>query len=90
VREFPARKDPIENNARPTMKNLCRPLLSDYRPKIGMKEASMRREISGTQMTTSIGAFRFIEITGRMKMRIPVSRGGTKFPRLIAKRESHL
>ena len=36
------------------------------------------------------GAFRLIEIVGRISAMIPVSRGGTQCTKLITERETHL
>src|SRR5712692_4759235 len=55
-----------------------------------MKAASIRRETSGTQMTTSTGALRLIDIVGSISAIMPVSRGGTECARLITDRETHL
>jgi len=88
--EFPARKEPKANKIKPNMKNLFLPFLSENFPKTGMKEASIKSDTSGTQITTLIGALRFMEITGSMKIKMPVSSGGTKFPMLTARSEDHL
>ena len=37
-----------------------------------------------------MGAFRLIEMVGRMRAIMPVSRGGTEWARLMTARETHL